>query len=177
MKLYLVQLSDSQSSEYFFKVGVTTRSAKDRFAYGSTKVVDSDLSLGDKLNRIVSGVGYIPDCKYGVEELHSVDYRLEYDAYLGEQRLLSALSPLSYRPQKLFSGATECFKPPLGKEVECSARVIAIMDADSKQRNADAPGDLKYKLLGLLVSERDPMKRHLTILEKYRQELLNEHGA
>jgi len=170
MKLYLVRLFDPQSEEYFFKIGVTGKSVKERFAYGSQKVIDSNLSLGDKLKTMISGVKYIPDCEYLTEELHSVGYTYDQDALLGEEKLLKTLNHLSYRPQKHLSGATECFKPAKGKEEECIARVRAMMNADSQQRNEDAPDELKYKVLSMLIRERDPMKRHLAIIEKHRQE-------
>jgi hypothetical protein len=170
MKLYLVRLFDPKSAEHFFKVGVTNTSTKQRFSYGSQKVIDSDLPAAEKVRTILSGVKYIPDCEYQVEELHVVEYIYEQDALLAEERILKALNPLKYSPKKTLSGATECFKPAEGKEDECEAKVISVMDEDSKHRNSAAPSELRYKVLGLGIREQDPRKRHLAILEKHRQD-------
>ncbi|ERS06499.1 hypothetical protein Q673_17625 [Marinobacter sp. EN3] len=133
-------------------------------------MIDSDLPAAEKVRTILSGVKYIPDCEYQVEELHVVEYIYEQDALLAEERILKALNPLKYSPKKTLSGATECFKPAEGKEDECEAKVISVMDEDSKHRNSAAPSELRYKVLGMGIREQDPRKRHLAILEKHRQD-------
>jgi len=84
MRLYLVRMFDEASGEVFLNVGVTQYGVKERFAYGSTKVADSDLPLKEELERMAAGEKYISDRPYRVEELHPISYKLDGDARLGE---------------------------------------------------------------------------------------------
>lgn len=86
MNLYLVKMMDVVSGEYFFKVGVTKYdNVVDRFSYGKTKVVESNLPLRDILLKALSGEKYISDHPYKVEVIHSVAYSLEGDAFIAEK--------------------------------------------------------------------------------------------
>jgi hypothetical protein len=165
MNLYLVKMSDTSSNEVFYKIGITQHTdSKKRFGYGSKKVVDSGLPLGEILTKVISGQKYISDHPYQVEVLHQVSYTYEWDAYLGEQEILRTLKPIQYWPSKNFPVKSECFATDKVNDL-----IIQCMNDDCNERNAAAPSELLYKVSGMKVKERDPIKRHLLILEKCRE--------
>lgn len=149
--------------ETFFKVGVT-KDLGQRFAFGATKVVDSSLPLKDKVEMVLAGRTYIPDCPYRVEVLHSVSFKFEGDALVAERALLKTTGPRQYWPAKEFSGRSECFK---GEDL--LGAIVEYMDTNSKHKNASAPSELLYALHSHGVRETDPIKRHMIVIEKCRQ--------
>lgn len=162
MLLYLVRIFSGSNNEEFFKVGVTGHTdPKQRFAFGSTSVIASNLSPQEKLKKLFAGEKYLPDFPYDLEVVHSVSYKLKGDALLAEQQLLEVLKPRQYWPAKKFSGQSECFKGD-----NLVTLIVDLMNEDSKEKNEAAPSELQYKLHAALIKERDPAKKHLLVLEK-----------
>ena len=60
MQLYLVRMRRPGGGEDFFKIGVS-ENALNRFKYGTVRVLESDLSLRDKIARLAKSETYIPD--------------------------------------------------------------------------------------------------------------------
>jgi hypothetical protein len=166
MVLYLVRIFSGSGDEEFFKVGVTGHAdPRQRFAFGSTSVIDSDLSFQEKLMKLFSGEKYVSDFPYELEVIHSVTYELDGDALLAEKQLLETLKSFQYWSRKNFSGRTECFKGD-----DLVTFIIDFMNEDGKKRNSNAPSELQYKLHAAFTKERDPIKKHLLVLEKCRSE-------
>ena len=166
MRLYLVKMSSSADDEVFYKVGVTRNSVTERFNFGTTKVVDSNLSMTEKLGKLLDGQRYIPECPYKVENLHSVSYKYEGDALVAEKDLLQALKPHQYFPKLPFSGQSECFAG-----ADLNTLVVEYMNSDCKRRNDSAPNELLYKLNEGSVRESDPIEKHLLVLKKCRDRI------
>jgi hypothetical protein len=164
MLLYLVRMFDSDNDEEFLKIGVTGRnSLQDRFSFGSTKVMDSELPLSEKIEKIFSGCRYLSDCPYQVKEINSVTYKLDGDALLAEKELLEAVKPSRYWPKKSFSGRTECFKGD-----ELVSFIVKAMKEDCEDKNGAAPSELMYKLKSIGIYAPDDIKKHLLVLERCR---------
>lgn len=165
MWLYLARLFSKDGTESFHKVGITSHDATSRLSFGTTKVIDSDLPLKEKAQRIlVRGQKYIPDNPYEHQVLHSVYYELEGDARLAERELLEQTRPFRYRPRQEFSGRSECFRNDEGLD-----EIILRMSTDSQRRNSEAPSLLLYRLNETGVSGPDPIARHLKVLEKCKR--------
>lgn len=166
MLLYLVRIFSSSGDEEFLKVGVTgCADPRQRFAFGTTSVIDSDLSFQEKVTKLFAGEKYVSDFPYELEVIHSVSYELDGDALLAEQQLLEVLKPAQYWPKKKFSGRTECFKGD-----DLVALIANYVNEDSKEKNANAPSELQYTLHAAFTKERDPIKKHLLVLEKCRSQ-------
>lgn len=164
MLLYLVHIFSGSDDEEFFKVGVTGHAdPRQRFAFGSTSVIDSDLSPQEKLKKLFAGERYLSDFPYDLEVIHSVSYSLDGDALLAERELLEVLKPLQYWPTKAFSGRSECFKGD-----DLVTLIVDHMNENSRDKNAAAPSELQYKLHAAFIKERDPVNKHLLVLEKCR---------
>jgi hypothetical protein len=163
MYLYLVKLSDSDTGECFYKVGVSTLGAGERFAFGKTAVKDSNLSLGNKLEKMLSGQKYLSDTPYDVCVIHEVRYKYEGDALMAERSLLEKVASSKYTPRKKMSGHTECFICDDLKPMR------EYMDADSTATNSEAPDELKYKFCAIGVRIGDPIARHVEIKRRVRE--------
>lgn len=165
MWLYLARLSSNDGTESFHKVGITSHDAKSRLSFGVTKVIDSDLPLKEKFQRIlVRRQKYIPDNPYEHQVLHSVGYQLGGDARLAEREMLEQVRPFRYWPRQKFSGRSECFSNNDAVEA-----IIQRMNADSERRNAEAPSPMLYRIKAIGIREQDPISRHLKILEKCKE--------
>lgn len=165
MYLYLVKMNSTSSGEYFYKVGITKHSdILQRFSYGETKVIDSELDFREKVEQLLEGQKYISDHPYEIEKIHSVKYSLDGDAEIAEDLLLNELKKYQYWPKEEFSGKSECF---LGDDLRDF--IVKLMDQDSNARNKEAPSELRYKLEGMMVKEQNPKKRHALILERCKK--------
>jgi hypothetical protein len=82
--LYLLHMSDKNTAERFLKVGITTKTVKQRFSY---KKWYQHLEI---------------------EMLETVKSSL-YLAWVLEQRIKQQFGAMSYRPEQRFPGETECF--------------------------------------------------------------------
>lgn len=167
MRLYLVQLTHPTTEEAFYKVGVTSQSVKERFAFGRQTVNDSDLPFKEKIERMMGGEKYIRDNPYREMVLHQVEYNFGGDALIAERDLLSVLRlGKRYRPKEWFSGFTECFLA----DADTLDLVREAMDEDCSQKNADAPSELDYKLKEAFFAKSiaDPIEKHLFVLAKCR---------
>lgn len=164
MWLYLARLFTLDGSESFLKLGVTQYDAQSRLGFGTTKVVDSNLPLGEKLRMVmVDKTKYIPNLPYEFQVLHQVHYLLEGDARAAEQELLSRLRQFQVWPEHTFSGRSECFSGEVASDA-----IIQDMNRDCASRNDAAPSALVYRLHAVGVREADPIKRHMLILSKCR---------
>lgn len=168
MNLYLVRLVHPATGETFHKIGVTSQSVRERFSYGTRKIKDSDLPFKEKIERMLGGEGYIRDNPYAETILHQVTYTYDGDALIAERDLLDALKLSKYRPQKWFSGVSECFEA--GEEA--LTLIKQHMNEDSSQKNAEAPSELNYKVAEGLFAKHldDPIKKHLFVLAKCREQ-------
>lgn len=165
MNLYLVKMGDDLNGESFFKVGITKyENVIDRFSYGKTKVIESNLPLRDILSKALAGEKYISDHPYKVEVIHSVWYSLEGNAMLAEQELLAALKPKQYWPKISFHGSSECFHG----EGLCDF-IINHMNEDSDDRNKSAPSELQYRVNAAFIKENDPIKKHQLVMMKCKE--------
>lgn len=162
MQLYLVKLTSKDGSESFHKVGVTKHTdIETRFAFGQTKVTDSNLPLKDMADLVFAGQRYIPDNPYNIEVINKVSYKLDGDALVAERDLLKNLASRKYRPNQAFSGDTECFQSE-----GLLDDVIGYMKAHSEKRNREAPSELRYAVEAAFVKEPDPIKKHELVLQK-----------
>lgn len=165
MQLYLARLYSKDGAESFHKIGITSHSAASRLSFGSTKVIDSNLSLKEKFHRILTlRQKYISDNPYEHQVLHSVHYKIEGDAHLAERELLEQVRPYQYWPRQSFSGRSECFRVDGSPDL-----IIQAMDVDSQRRNSEAPDALLYQLNAMDINTSDPIMRHLQILEKCKR--------
>lgn len=162
LNLYLVLMSSDDNSESFYKIGVTSKtSVEERFGYGAVEVAKSGLSLREMLDYDGKSK-YISDHPYKYESICFVRYRLGMDAFQAEQKLLEFYANLKYKPQKSFSGDSECFNTngfPLDK-------VINFMKEDSQKKDVGELKALLYRLYQKKVREQDPLDKHLAILKK-----------
>lgn len=166
MNLYLVRLTHPTSGESFYKVGVTSQGVKQRFAYGSKKMKDSDLPFRDKVERMLSGEKYIRDNPYRETVLHQVSYVYDGDALIAERDLLEAVKVSKYRPKEWFSGVSECFQA----DDEALTLVKQHMDEDSEKKNAEAPSELQYKVAAMDAKRiQNPIEKHLFVLARCRE--------
>lgn len=162
MWLYLVRIFALDGTESFQKMGVTKYGASSRLSFGTTKVVDSGLPLGQMFQLAVAEEKiYIQNLPYEFEVLHEVYYSLEGDALVAERQFLDRLKPFKVIPIKRFDGWSECFS-----EEAASGSIIEDMNLDCASRNKSAPNALLYKLHGSNVRIVDPIERHLLILDK-----------
>jgi len=162
-QLYLVRLFSRDGAESFYKIGVTGYDSRTRLNYGSTKVIDSKLSLREKFDLILQkNQTYVPDNPYAHEELHAVRYTLRGDALLAERELLARVSPYKYMPKNSFSGQTECFIC----EAQTLDVLIQAMDEDGRIRNGNAPNLLTYQLQASQVRENDEVRKHVLVLNR-----------
>jgi hypothetical protein len=162
MFLYLVRIFSGSKDEEFFKIGVTAHAdPRQRFAFGSSSVIDSSLSSQEKIKKLFAGEKYLSDFPYELEVIHSVSYKLEGDALLAEKKLLEVLKPRQHWPAKAFSGHSECFKGD-----NLVTQIVDHMNENSKEKNAAAPTELLYMVNAAFIKERDPAKKHLLVLKK-----------
>lgn len=167
MHLYLVRLTHPTSGESFFKVGVTSQGVKERFAFGSKKIGDSDLPFREKIGRMLAGEKYIRDNQYAETVLHQVSYTYDADALISERDLLYALKVSKYRPKVWFSGVSECFEA----DAETLVLVQEHMNEDSEKKNAEAPRQFHYKIAESLFAKHidDPLEKHLFVVKTCRE--------
>lgn len=162
MYLYLCRMSDPAGEEEFYKIGVS-QSPASRFNWGKTKVIDSEIPLLDKLNKVFAGEKYVSDHPYETETIHRVKFRYEGEAYLRERDLLADLKTSQYWPNRKFSGQSECFS--------CDAQALRIivqyMDAAAAEAEEAEISELEYKVASLGVRETDKIARHLAVLENH----------
>ena len=168
MYLYLCKMSDPAGDEEFYKVGVS-QSPASRFKWGATKVIDSDMSLRDKLDKVVAGERYVSDHPYDTETIHSVEFRHEGEAYLRERDLLADLKASQYWPSRKFSGQSECFCC----DDETLKIIVKYMNAAAAEAKETEISELQYKVASIGVRETDKIARHLVILENYRKRQRN----
>jgi len=164
MYLYLCKMSDPLGDEEFCKVGVS-QSPASRFKWGVTKVIDSDLSLRDKLGKVFAGERYVSDHPYDTENIHYVEFRYEGEAYLRERELLADLKTWQYWPSRKFSGRSECFRC----DDETLKIIVQYMGAAAAEAREAEISELQYKVASIGVRETDKIARHLAILENYRK--------
>lgn len=165
MWLYLARLFAPDGTESFQKMGVTRYGASSRLSFGTTKVVDSGLSLSHMFQlAFVEKKKYIQNLPYEFEVLHQVHYQLEGDALVAERKFLGRVKPFQVIPVKTFDGWSECFS-----EEVASDSIIEDMNLDCASRNESAPNALLYKLHGSRIRAMDPIERHLLTLEKCSQ--------
>lgn len=167
MNLYLVRLTHPTTDESFYKVGVTSQSVKERFAYGNQTVKDSDRPFKEKIERMMAGEKYVRNNPYRETVLHQVEYTFDGDALTAERDLLSALKlGKQFRPKEWFSGVTECFLA----DADTLGLVKQAMDQDCDKKNADAPSELRYKMVQAFSAKNiaDPIEKHLFVLAKCR---------
>lgn len=166
MELYLYSMSDPETGEAFFKIGVSENAAK-RFSWGTVSVKDSNLPLKEKASRMLSGQGYIPDHPYVSKLIHSVEFGAEGFAWAAEAELLEVLreTKIAYRPQKAFSGQSECFR--------CDDEVKTLIINWMKEKSAAAPKHttmLYYKVAELSIKDTDPLSKHKKVIERLTAE-------
>lgn len=164
MYLYLCKMCDPSGDEEFYKVGVS-QSPASRFKWGATKVIDSDMSLRDKLDKVFAGERYVSDHPYDTETIHYVKFRYEGEAYLRERQLLADLKTSQYWPGRKFSGQSECFRC----DDETLKIIVQYMDAAAAEAKEAEISELQYKVATIGVGETDKIARHLAILENYRK--------
>jgi hypothetical protein len=164
MYLYLCKMSDPTGGEEFYKVGVS-QSPYSRFKWGATKVIDSDMSLSEKLDKVVAGERYVSDHPYDTETIYHVEFRHEGEAYLRERGLLADLKTSQYWPSRKFSGRSECFRC----DDETLKIIMQYMDAAAAEAKESELSELQYKVSSIGVRETDKIARHLAILENYRK--------
>jgi hypothetical protein len=162
MWLYLARLFEPGGTESFQKIGVTSYGASSRLSYGTTKVLDSGLSLRQKFQlSVVEKKKYVQNLPYEFEVLHEVYYRLEGDALVAEREFLRRMNPFQVTPFRKFDGWSECFS-----DEAASDSIIEDMNLDCASRNELAPNGLIYQLHRARIHDPDPIKRHLLILKK-----------
>lgn len=164
MYLYLCKMIAPAEGEEFFKVGVS-QSPSFRFKWGATKVIDSNMSLRDKVGKLLAGQRYVSDHPYDTETIHYVEFRYEGEAYLREKELLAALKAKQYWPVRKFSGHSECFRC----DDDTRNLIVQYMDATAAEAKRTEISELQYKVSSIGVREADKIARHLAIMENYRK--------
>lgn len=164
MYLYLYKMSHHAEAEEFFKAGVSNSPAS-RFKWGETKVIDSNMSLSDKVEKLIAGQQYVSDHPYQTEELHHVEFRYEGEAYLREKKLLEDLKTSQYWPKHKFSGWSECFRC----DEATLNKVVRDMDATAAEAKCNEISELRYRLASIDVRATDKIERHIAILDKARR--------
>ena len=167
MKLYLFKMWNEKTRESFFKIGVTNNSVTEgRFAFGKTKVIDSDIPLNKKVERILKNKeSYISDHPYQYQLIHQVTFKFDGEAYLAENELLKKINKYSYIPKNKFSGSTECFVD----NQKLIDKIVSVMDKLSLKAKESEPNELLYELASTHVRESEPISKHLAILEQLRK--------
>lgn len=164
MQLYLVRLTLEDTGEDFLKIGVS-KNAATRFDFGTTPIRQSGLSLREQVERSMAGKKYISDMPYNVETLHVVDFKYEGDARLRENHILQAVRANQYRPQKPFSGSSECFTC----EDQVRDGIIQWMTAEEQSARPTLSAELWYNLASAQIRKTgDPVKDHVATLAKMK---------
>ncbi|MDP4027006.1 hypothetical protein Q8W71_30925 [Methylobacterium sp. NEAU 140] len=174
MQLYLVKMTHPRTVESFYKIGVS-QDASNRFKFGKVHVLDSDLSLEDKVERLHRREIYISDHPYNVDDVKVVDFKYEGEARLAERDILQTLKRLQYWPNEKFSGQSECFMAgdeyiyKIIHELEKWMKFLAAKAA------AEEPSELKYQLAlsrvnaDLATKPDDPIELHLKVIGLLRE--------
>ncbi|TQC96391.1 hypothetical protein FK216_11935 [Moraxellaceae bacterium AER2_44_116] len=157
-------------SEVFYKIGVAQDVDK-RFNFGKKTVLESNLSLTEKLARMMRKEKYVSDFPYNYEKIHSVEYKYEGDALIAEKSILDIIKKYQYWPKEDFSGKSECVSCDASDVDEFKKNIIKHMDADSSEREKNAPNQLLYNMANNKTSirEQDKIKRHLLVLDECKK--------
>lgn len=166
MKAYFIKRSDNE--ETFLKVGVTRfKDVNERHSFQNTKLTDAEISFGDKFLRMLNGEKYLADGPYPkVEALFTVEFKHEGQALLLEKRVLEKFKHIQYWPKlTTFSGRSECFE----FSEENQKQLLHFIQAETASLVEESSNVLGYMLAGWEVSEQDPIKRYLAIVERMKK--------
>jgi hypothetical protein len=163
MYLYLKRMRSTDSGEEFLKVGVSD-SPDVRFSFGRQSVKESALPLGDKVRKLLGGQKYIPDHPDQVQDVHTVSFTYEGDALIAEREILRRFRNSRHRPEKWFSGGSECIEI----SPETAEIILRIMNEQHDRAREAEPDQLIYKVCSLEVRGENPIDRHLKIVQKCR---------
>jgi hypothetical protein len=161
MKAYLIKRSGN--GETFFKVGITTlNDTRTRHNFGKTKLADSDLTLNEKLLRMLNGEKYVNDDAYPeVHEFARSEFDFDCQALFVEHTLIDQFKHIKYVPKQPFTGSTECFI----YTPENQAALKEAFDRETFLIIGNWSKRLLYHLKASDIRERDPIKRHLLIMK------------
>lgn len=160
MKTYLIKWSNDE--ETFLKIGVTSKiDERERYQFGSNKIIDSYLSAKEKFKLLMDGQEYIFDDGYQYKALHSEDFKIDDEALVLEKIILKKFHHIKYTPKRRMSGYTECFEYSL----ENQNKIIECMRKYAKKLKENSPNHLKYLILSGKVRKDDPFERYKAICQ------------